>query len=148
MSVAPITILLVEDDPAHAEIVRRNLETARVANRIFWVADGQAAMDYLLREGVYADPAKSPVPGLILLDLRLPKMDGLEVLQAIKSNPRLSSIPVVVMTTSAAESDVANAYHYHANSYVVKPIDLIKFTALLDALGYFWLAFNKLPALE
>lgn len=148
MSVAPITILLVEDEPAHAEIVRRNMEASRVANRIFWVEDGQAAMDYLLREGAYTDPAKSPVPGLILLDLRLPKMDGLEVLEAIKTNPRLSVIPVVVMTTSAAEIDVANAYHHHANSYVVKPIDLTKFTTLLDALGYFWLAFNKLPALE
>lgn len=148
MSVTPITILLVEDEPAHAEIVRRNLEASRVANRMIWVADGQAAMDYLLREGAYSDPVKSPVPGLILLDLRLPKMDGLEVLQAIKTNPRLSAIPVVVMTTSAAEVDVANAYHHHANSYVVKPIDLAKFTALLDALGYFWLAFNKLPPLE
>jgi len=141
----PITILLVEDEPAHAEIVRRNLETARVANRLFWVTDGQAALDFLRREGAYTNPADAPTPGLILLDLRLPKVDGLSVLSTIKGDAQLSVIPVVIMTTSAAEADVARAYRSRANSYVVKPLDLAEFTALLDSLGYFWLVWNQRP---
>ena len=148
MNGKPITILLVEDDPAHAEIVRRNLETARVANILKWVADGQEALDYLFRVGKYQDPVISPAPGLILLDLRLPKIDGIEVLNVIKSDPVLSVIPVVIMTTSAAESDLARAYKNHANSYVVKPLDLNKFTALLDTIGYYWLVWNERPKLE
>lgn len=140
-----ITILLVEDDPAHAEIVRRNLENARVANLLHWVADGQEALDYLRHAGNYQDPGSAPAPGLILLDLRLPKVDGMEVLNTIKSDPKLSKIPVVVMTTSAAETDVARAYENHANSYVVKPLDLSKFAALLDVIGYYWLVWNERP---
>jgi CheY-like chemotaxis protein len=145
MNGKPITILLVEDDPAHAEIVRRNLENARVANQLSWVADGQEALDYLQRAGKYQDPDSSPAPGLILLDLRLPKIDGMEVLNTIKSDPKLSLIPVVVMTTSTAESDVARAYENRANSYVVKPLDLGKFIALLDVIGYYWLVWNERP---
>lgn len=145
MNGKPITILLVEDDPAHAEIVRRNLENARVANLLNWVADGQEALDYLQHSGKYQDPGSSPTPGLILLDLRLPKIDGMEVLSVIKSDPKLSLIPVVIMTTSAAESDVARAYENRANSYVVKPLDLSKFAALLDAIGYYWLVWNERP---
>lgn len=145
MNGEPITILLVEDDPAHAEIVRRNLENARVANRLHWVADGQEALDYLQHNGKYQNPASAPTPGLVLLDLRLPKIDGMEVLRTIKSDAKLARIPVVVMTTSAAESDVARAYENRANSYVVKPLDLGKFTALLDVLGYYWLVWNERP---
>lgn len=145
MNSEPITILLVEDEPAHAEIVRRNLETARVANRLVWVTDGQAALDYLRHEGAYTDPLHAPTPGLILLDLRLPKIDGLEVLEIIKDDKELSLIPVVIMTTSAAQADIAIAYRKRANSYVVKPLDLGKFTALLDSLGYYWLVFNHRP---
>jgi CheY-like chemotaxis protein len=141
----PITILLVEDDPAHAEIVRRNLENARVANQLYWVGDGQAALDYLYHIGPYQDPTSAPTPSLILLDLRLPKVDGLEVLKTIKAEPTLSKIPVVVMTTSAAESDLARAYKLQVNSYVVKPLDLQKFTALMDAIGYYWLVWNERP---
>lgn len=143
-----ITILLVEDDPAHAEIVRRNLEHARVANSLNWVSDGQEALDYLHHVGNYQKPESSPAPGLILLDLHLPKIDGMEVLRTIKSDPALSRIPVVVMTTSAAESDIARAYENRANSFVVKPLDLEKFTALLDAIGYYWLAWNEQPFTE
>lgn len=148
MNGKPITILLVEDDPAHAEIVRRNLENARVANLINWVADGQEALDYLRRIGKYHDPGSSPTPGLILLDLRLPKIDGMEVLSTIKSDAKLSLIPVVILTTSAAESEVARAYKNHVNSYVVKPLDLNKFTALLDVIGYYWLVWNERPLLD
>lgn len=144
----PITILLVEDDPAHAEIVRRNLEDARVENQLNWVVDGQEALDYLQRVGKYDNPDSSPTPGLILLDLRLPKVDGLEVLKTIKADHALSQIPVVVMTTSAAESDLARAYEYKVNSYVVKPLDLQKFKELMDAIGYFWLVWNERPVMS
>jgi CheY-like chemotaxis protein len=141
----PVVILLVEDDPAHVEIVRRNFEVSRIANRLMHVADGQAAMDYLHRRGEFADPERSPRPGLILLDLRLPKVDGTEVLKAIKSDPGLGSIPVVVLTTSAAETDMIKAYECHANSYLVKPVDFPQFVDLIQSLGYYWLVWNELP---
>lgn len=140
-----ITILLVEDDPAHAEIVRRNLETLRIPKRLVWVTDGQAALDYLRRTNDYAAPAIAPTPALILLDLRLPKLDGLEVLRNIKAEPLLKMIPVVVMSTSSAAPDIERAYEYRANSYVTKPLDLARFTATLDTLGYYWLRWNELP---
>lgn len=148
MSVEPIVILLAEDDPAHAEIVRRNMENSRIANRLERVADGQAALDYLYRRGTFSDPALSPRPGLILLDLRMPRVDGLEVLKVIKSDPDLMRIPVVILTTSAAESDIARAYDHHANSYLVKPVDFSKFVSLMDALGFYWLVCNQAPNLN
>ena len=141
----PVTILLVEDDPAHAEIVRRNFTGFRLANRLMHVADGQQALDYLFRQGEFQDPARSPRPSLILLDLRLPKVDGLEVLKTIKGDPDLTRIPVVVLTTSAAGMDMAKAYGCHANSYLVKPVDFPQFLKLMDALGYYWLVLNQFP---
>ena len=141
----PILILLVEDDMAHAEIVRRNLEDFRVANRIVHVTDGQAALDYLFRRHGYANAAANPHPSLILLDLRLPKVDGMEVLRRIKEDDQLKHIPTVVLTTSSAESDMVNSYAHGACSYLVKPVDFEKFTKLLDAFGYYWLAWNRFP---
>ena len=141
----PIVILLVEDDLAHAEIVRRNLVENRVANRLMHVADGQAALDYLYRRAEFQDEAQSPRPGLILLDLRLPKVDGLDVLKTIKSDAGLRIIPVVILTTSAAEADLVKAYDRHANSYLVKPVDFTQFFRLMEALGTYWLAWNELP---
>jgi CheY-like chemotaxis protein len=141
----PIDILLVEDDLAHAEIVRRNLSDFRVANRIIHVEDGQTALDYLFRHGAYVDPKSSPRPHLILLDLRLPKVDGLEVLRVIKKDNDLRGIPTVVLTTSSAESDMVKAYDNGAGSYLVKPVDFEKFTKLMDAFGFYWLAWNKYP---
>ncbi len=141
----PITILLVEDDPAHAEIVRRNFETSRIANRLIHVSDGQAALDYLYGREAFSDPLSAPRPGLVLLDLRLPKVDGLEVLKTIKDDAALNQIPVVVLTTSAAESDVARAYDSHANSYLVKPVDFTQFVELMEVLGYYWLVWNTHP---
>ena len=141
----PVIILLVEDDRAHAEIVQRNLKDVGVANRIVHVEDGQAALDYLGRRGAYADPAASPRPHLILLDLRLPKVDGLEVLRRIKADADLKGIPTVVLTTSSAESDMINAYSNGAGSYLVKPADFKTFAKLLAALGFYWLAWNKFP---
>jgi CheY-like chemotaxis protein len=145
MNGEPIVILLAEDDPAHAEIVRRNMESSRIANRLEHVTDGQKALDYLYRRNGFSDPAKSPRPGLILLDLRMPKVDGIEVLTTVKSDPELARIPIVVLTTSAAEMDIAKAYDHHANSYLVKPVDFSQFTELLQTLGYYWLAWNRNP---
>jgi CheY-like chemotaxis protein len=141
----PVIILLVEDDPAHAEIVRRNLETFRVANRIIHVEDGQAALDYLFRRNSYADTQAHPRPDLILLDLRLPKVDGLEVLRQIKEDKELKRLPTVVLTTSSAETDVVNAYTHGAGSYLVKPVDFEKFTQLMETFGFYWLAWNRFP---
>ena len=141
----PILILLVEDDPAHAEIVQRNLKDFRVANRIIHVEDGQAALDYLFRRGAYSAPQSSPRPEIVLLDLRLPKVDGLEVLRQIKEDTDLKRIPTVILTTSNVESDMVQAYSNGAGSYLVKPVDFEKFTKLMNDFGYYWLAWNKFP---
>jgi CheY-like chemotaxis protein len=145
MTGEPVLILLVEDDPAHAEIVKRNLDDLRVANRLVHLEDGQQALDYLYRREEFSDLEKFPRPHLILLDLRLPKVDGLEVLKVVKSDLDLNRIPVVVLTTSSAERDMVEAYGYHANSYLVKPVDFGQFGALMEALGYYWLAWNRYP---
>jgi CheY-like chemotaxis protein len=137
-----LTILLVEDEPAHAEIVRRNFETMGITNTLKHVSDGEAALDYLYRNNGFSDPAVSPRPCLILLDLRLPKVDGLQVLKTIKSDPGLSTIPVVVLSTSASETDIALAYSHNANSYLVKPVDFTQFGELLEMLGMYWMVWN------
>ena len=140
-----IVILLVEDDLAHAEIVQRNFESCPVANRVIHVTDGQAALDYVKRQGDYSDPVKSPRPGVVLLDLRLPKIDGLEVLKSMKTDPKLRAIPVVVLTTSKAEIDMVKAYDLHANSYLVKPVNFTQFIQLMETFGDYWLAWNRRP---
>jgi CheY-like chemotaxis protein len=141
----PLIILLVEDNPDHAELVVRSFEEHRVANKIFHVRDGEAALDYLFRKGPYSDPTSSPRPHVILLDLRLPKVDGLEVLAEIKASDDLQQIPVVALTTSESEQDMAGAYKSHVNSYLVKPVDFDKFSRLMDDLGFYWLAWNRKP---
>ncbi len=143
MEGCPLTILLVEDNSAHAELVMRNFEDHLVANKISWVEDGAAALDYLFRRGKYSDEEKYPMPQLILLDLRLPKIDGIEVLKEIKQDETLRNIPVVVLTTSEAETDIAKAYTHHVNSYVVKPVDFTSFTKLMKDLGLYWLCWNR-----
>ena len=142
---APFTILLVEDNPAHAELVLRSLEDHRVANTIVHLSDGESALDFLFRRGPYADPLDSPRPHVVLLDLRLPRMDGLEVLRQIRASEELHMLPVVILTTSEAERDVARAYEQHTNSYVVKPLDFEGFTTLMDDLGFYWLGWNHYP---
>lgn len=141
----PVVILLVEDNPAHAEMVIRSLQGHQVANKIYHVLDGEAALDYLYHRSSFADPSTSPRPHVILLDLRLPKVNGLQVLQAIKEDAALFTIPVVILTTSEAERDLAMAYESYANSYLVKPIDFAKFSQLLNDLGLYWLAWNRQP---
>lgn len=145
MNGEPVVILLAEDDDGHAELVRRSFEESKLANRLIRVADGQEALDYLYRKNTFSDPAKSPRPGLVLLDLRMPKVDGLEVLKNIKTDSGLRRIPVVVLTTSAAETDVVKAYDSHANSYLVKPVDFPKFYELMNTLDYYWVVWNKGP---
>jgi CheY-like chemotaxis protein len=142
----PVIVLLVEDDPAHAEIVRRNFVNSSIVNRpvrLEHVVDGQEALDYLFHRAEFQDPKLAPRPHLILLDLRLPKVDGLEVLKTVKADANLASIPVVILTTSAAEADMINAYDNHANSYLVKPMDFAQFHKLMETLGFYWLVWNQ-----
>ncbi len=141
----PLVILLVEDNPDHAELVKRSFQEHRMLNKIHHVLDGEAALDYLFHQGMYTDPQQSPRPHVILLDLRLPKVDGLQVLGRIKADDDLRLIPVVILTTSEAEKDLARAYRHHANSYLVKPVDFGKFVQLMDDLGFYWLGWNRQP---
>jgi CheY-like chemotaxis protein len=143
MSCDSSVVLLVEDDPAHAEIVRRNFEGSRSADRLINVADGESALNYLFRRVEFQNPGLSPRPDLILLDLRLPKLDGLEVIKTVKSDPDLSCIPLVVLTASGTDADIAQAYGHHANSYLVKPANFSQFLGLLETLSCYWLAWNK-----
>lgn len=145
MNGEPLTILLVEDNPDHAELVIRNMEDFKVANRIRHVEDGEEALDYLYGKGLYADRSLYPFPDLMLLDLRLPKLDGLQVLKEVKNSENLRALPVVVLTTSSAERDLAMAYEFHANSYLTKPVDFNDFSRMLGDLGFYWLAWNKRP---
>ena len=145
MNGEPLTILLVEDNQDHAELVMRNMEDFQVANTIIHVEDGEAALDYLHARGKYADRQQFPIPHLMLLDLRLPKVDGLEVLKEVKTTRSLQALPVVILTTSDAERDMAQAYEHHANSYVTKPVNFTEFSRLLKDLGFYWLAWNKRP---
>ena len=141
----PLRLLLVEDNDAHAEMVKRSFEQHKVSNVIFHVDDGQKALDYIFHQGDYSDTEKYPRPHCILLDLRLPKVDGLEVLRRIKDNEIIRKTPVVILTTSSADKDIAQSYEYHANSYVVKPMDFSSFESLMEELGYYWLAWNQNP---
>lgn len=141
----PILVLLAEDDMAHAEIVRRNLANCHVANHIVHVLDGQEAIDYLRSGKPSSKASESHRPHLILLDLRMPRLDGLQVIEELKSDPELKAIPIVVLTTSAAEADRLRAYQTGVNSYLVKPVDFEQFAQLMTALGYYWLAWNTYP---
>jgi len=136
MSGRVLNILLVEDNPDHAELVRRSLERLPVASALQQVEDGESALDYLFGAGACADRARFPVPDLVLLDLRLPRLTGLEVLQRVKRHPTLGRTPVVVLTTSDAERDVAAAHEYHANSYVTKPVDFQRLAQIIQELGF------------
>lgn len=141
----PLVILHVEDNPSHAELVKRSFDEHRVANKIYLVRDGEAALDYLHQRGEYADTTKNPMPHVILLDLRLPKIDGLDVLKEIRSTKKLKSLIVIILTTSADEMDIAKAYEHHANSYLVKPLGFENFTELMKDLGFYWLGWNRHP---
>lgn len=145
MSGRTLNILLVEDNPDHAELVRRSLEKFPGACRLHHVEDGEAAVAYIFGNGACADRARFPVPDLVLLDLRLPRMDGLEVLRQVKSHPAWRHTPVVMLTTSDAERDLAAAFEYHADSFVTKPVELQRFSQLIIDLGFHRPAWHKLP---
>jgi two-component system, chemotaxis family, response regulator Rcp1 len=138
----PIDILLVEDNPGDARLATEALKESKVNNTLHCVADGVEAMRFLRQEGEYAGV---PVPDLILLDLNLPRKDGREVLAEIKEDPQLRLIPVVILTTSAAERDMVKSYGLHANAYVVKPMDLDRFIEIVKAIEGFWFYIVKLP---
>jgi len=144
----PLLVLLVEDNPDHAELVIRNLAEHPVPNRVIHLTHGQAALDYLLRREDYANAAQSPRPHIILLDLRLPRVDGLQVLQVIKTSENLRQIPVIILTTSDTEQDSTRAYYNYANSYLVKPLGYEQFRKLIQDIGFYWLSQNKPPDLE
>ena len=135
-------VLLVEDDETHAMLIMRCFGRMEV-NNIHWVSDGMEALDYLIHRGKYEDVEKNPRPDLILLDLRLPKRDGHEVLKDIKNSDDLRTIPVVILTTSKNEYDVTKAYLNHANSYLVKPLGFDKFQQMTEDLGIYWLQWNQ-----
>lgn len=137
----PLDFLLVEDDEDHAILVRRTLERQPATRAVRHMADGEAAMEYL------HDAPSRGLPDVILLDLNLPRAGGLEVLARIKRDPRLATIPVVVLTTSRAEGDRARAYAEHANSYLVKPIDFVQFVRMVQVLSDYWGRWNAPPPL-
>lgn len=141
----PILVMLVEDNVDHAELVIRTLEEHRIANRVRHFLDGQSALDYLFQRGEFKGRTDNIRPHVILLDLRLPRVDGIDVLRTIKEDEHLKTIPVVVLTTSEAEKDVAKAYYNHANSYLVKPVGFDEFKRLMDDLGFYWLSWNTNP---
>ncbi|NOT06492.1 MAG: response regulator [Anaerolineales bacterium] len=141
----PILVMLVEDNADHAELVIRTLEDHRIANKVIHFLDGQTALDYLLHHNEYENPETSPRPHMVLLDLRLPRIDGLEVLRLIKEQDDLKNIPVIILTTSEAEKDVARAYSNHVNSYLVKPVGYEEFSKLMNDLGFYWLGWNTHP---
>lgn len=136
-----VNILLVEDNFDHAELVKRNFRDHQIA-RITHVADGESALDYLFRRGSYTDSDKWPLPHMVLLDLRLPKVDGLEVLRKIRTADEFNDMPVVVLTTSQAQLDVDSAYSRRVNSYLVKPLDFAQFGQMMADLGRYWIDWN------
>jgi two-component system, chemotaxis family, response regulator Rcp1 len=138
----PIEILLVEDNPGDVRLTRESLCDAKVRNNMVVASDGMEALACLRREGEYANAAR---PDLILLDLNLPRMNGFEVLDAIKEDPDLKRIPVVVLTTSQAEQDIIRSYNLYANAYVNKPVDLEQFIRVIKCIEDFWLEIVKLP---
>ena len=139
-----VEILLVEDNALDAELTTRALKNGGLANKLLWVKDGQQALDYLFRSGDYAE-REDTVPRLVLLDLKMPKVDGIEVLKAVKADEKTRRIPVVVMTSSQEERDVAQTYDMGVNSYVVKPVDFNSLAELARQAGYYWLAINRTP---
>ena len=138
----PIEILLVEDSPSDAALAREALIEAKVHNNLHHVEDGIEALAFLRREGKYA---KAPRPGLILLDLNLPRTDGREVLAKIKADTNLATIPVVVLTTSQSEQDIMQVYGLHANCYITKPVDFAQFAHVVRSINDFWFTVVQLP---
>ncbi|MFD5040850.1 response regulator [Streptomyces sp. NPDC058378] len=141
-AVKPIEVLLVEDDPGDELMTREAFEDNKIRNTLHVVRDGQEALDFLYRQGAYPD---APRPDLVLLDLNLPRYDGRQVLERIKTDPELALIPVVVLTTSSAEEDILRSYKLHANAYVTKPVDLEQFIGAVRQIDDFFVSVVRLP---
>jgi CheY-like chemotaxis protein len=144
MTLELMTILLVEDSPADIRLTQEALRDSKIANELHVARDGVEAVDFLFRRGQHAD---APRPDLVILDLNLPKKDGKEVLAEVKSDPELHSIPIAVLTTSAAEADVLESYHLGANCYLTKPVDLTQFLKVVQSIEDFWFGIVRLPKL-
>lgn len=145
MNGQPIVILMADDDADDRMLTKDALEESRVLNELRFVEDGEELMEYLTRKGKYANPDDSPRPGLILLDLNMPKKDGREALKEIKSDPNLRRIPVVIMTTSKAEEDIFRSYDFGASSFITKPVTFDRLVELMRTLGEYWVEFVELP---
>jgi CheY-like chemotaxis protein len=145
MNTEQIEILLVEDNPNDAELAIRALKEHNLANKLVWAKDGAEALDFIFATGAYADRSSNNHPKLILLDLRLPKVDGMEVLQRIKSDEGTKLIPVVVMTSSTEERDIVKSYKLGVNSYLSKPVDFDQFVRMVSEVGLYWLLLNSPP---
>lgn len=140
-----VEIILIEDNPHDAELVLRALKKHGLTNKLQLLQDGAEALDFIFATGAYADRDINHRPKLILLDLKLPKVDGLEILRRLKGDARTRSIPVVVMTSSQEEKDIVESYSLGVNSYIVKPVDFDKFVQSVSDLGLYWLLLNKVP---
>lgn len=144
-STRPVTIVLAEDDPDDQMFATEALAEARFANDVHLVEDGRELLDYLRRLGDYEDPASAPRPALILLDLKMPRMNGLEALAEIKRDPKLRSIPVVILTTSGADEDIARSYELGVNSFIRKPVTFEGLVDAMRAVGRYWFEMVELP---
>ncbi len=144
MDLNEIEILLVEDNSTDAELTIRSLKSNHLANRLYWVKDGAEAIDFLFGKGEYISRDPSRHPKVILLDLRLPKIDGMEVLKTIKGDERTCHIPVVVLTSSQEDQDIAKSYELGVNSYISKPVDFEGFVKAVSNLGMYWLILNQI----
>jgi CheY-like chemotaxis protein len=143
--IRPVSILLVEDNLQDVEITRRAFAKGRIRNDLMVVRDGEEALDYLFRRGKYHDPASSPRPGMILLDLNLPKLGGLEVLQQIKNDESLKAIPVIVLTVSQREEDIVRSYDLGVNTYIQKPVEFEDFMRVVNTVHDYWILIATLP---
>jgi len=143
MPATEVEILLVEDNPHDAELTLRALRERNLSNQLHHVGDGVAALDFLFGTGAYAGRAVERTPRVVLLDLKLPRMSGLEVLRRIRADPRTQNVPVVVLTSSRETPDVAEAYRLGANSYIVKPVEFDRFTEAVASLGLYWTLLNE-----
>jgi two-component system, response regulator len=141
----PKTILLVEDNPSDIELTRRALDKSRVVNELVVAEDGREALDYLFGEGAYAGRNAADTPALVLLDLKLPRVEGLEVLRRVRGDDRTRRLPVVILTSSREEQDLAYGYDLGVNSYIRKPVDFAQFAETIRHLGLYWLVLNEAP---
>lgn len=141
----PITILMADDDPDDRQLTKEAFEEARLANDLRFVEDGVELLDYLHRRGKYADPRTSPWPGIILLDLNMPRKDGREALQELKQDPRFRAIRVIILTTSKAEEDILRTYNLSAASYITKPVTFESLVDVVRTIGKYWLEIVELP---